>query len=195
VTGVRAKTENQSIFIRLVAGLFPASRHVSPADQSQHRLFWQFQIGGWLLFMPLATGFALVAVTNPAQIVLTGVIRQIVSFGMTLALWRVYRRWPAETFRLAPHSAQIAFACVVVTALDAFLMEMIRWGVHSESASKLTNSPGSSLLSIADRTQVGGHEYDVVTSAVPEPATSTVLAGSAVLGLACLRRRRRRRNA
>lgn len=110
---------------------------MSPADRSHQRLFWKFQIGGWLLFMPLATGFALIAFNDPGNILLTGFIRQVVSFGLTLALWRYFRRWPVETFRLARYVPQIAFACVAVTAVDTVLVEVLRWALEIKPASPL----------------------------------------------------------
>lgn len=113
------------------------ARHVSSASRSHNRLFWQLQIGGWLLFTPLATGFALVAFKDPGTILLTGVIRQVVSFGLTLVLWLFYRRWQDENFRLKPHIVQIAFACAAVTAIDTVLVEMIRTGLGIESAGAL----------------------------------------------------------
>ncbi|WP_162525154.1 sensor histidine kinase [Rariglobus hedericola] len=125
------------IFVRLGARGFSTSPPVASVVRSPHSLFWKFQIGGWLLFVPLATGFALVAFNDPGQIVLTGVIRQVVSFGLTLALWCFYRRWPADTFRLAPHIAQIALACTIVTAVDTVLVEIIRATFAMEPASPL----------------------------------------------------------
>lgn len=89
------------------------------------------------MFIPLATGFALIAFTDPGTIVLTGVVRQVVSFGLTLLLWRFYRRWPVENFRLMPHVGQIALACVVITALDTVLVELIRTGLGIEPAGAL----------------------------------------------------------
>jgi sensor histidine kinase YesM len=110
---------------------------VPSLHRSHNRLFWQLQIAGWLLFIPLATGFALIAFTDPGTILLTGVVRQVVSFGLTLLLWRFYRRWPVENFRLMPHVGQIALACVVVAALDTVLVELIRTGLGIEPAGAL----------------------------------------------------------
>lgn len=76
--------------------------------------------------MPLAFGFALVAFNDMANIVITGVVRQVFSCGLTLLLWLFYRRWPAKTFRLAPHVGAILFACAAVTAADALLNEGLR---------------------------------------------------------------------
>lgn len=105
---------------------------------SHRRLFWQLQIGGWLLLMPLAVGFALIAFSDWGNILLTGVVRQVVSFGMTLVLWRYYRRWHVEAFRVAPHMVQIALACAVVTTADTLLVEAIRWTFDIKHAALLT---------------------------------------------------------
>lgn len=94
--------------------------------RSPRLLFWQLQIVAWLLFIPIATTVASVAFDDWGNIVLTGVIRQIIGFFLTLALWRFYRRWPVETFKLAPHVIPITLACLSATALDALLVEAIR---------------------------------------------------------------------
>lgn len=100
-------------------------------------LFWQLQIGAWLLFIPIATTVASVAFDDWGNIVLTGVVRQIIGFFLTLALWRFYRRWPAETFRLAPKAIPIALACLSATALEALLVEAIRRGLGLSPAPPL----------------------------------------------------------
>ena len=51
-----------------------------------------------------------------------------------------------------------------------------------------TENPGSFTI---EDLNVPGTRYTVNASAVPEPATYSVLAGAAVMGLACVRRRRR----
>lgn len=89
------------------------------------------------MFIPLATGFALIAFDNVGHILLTGVIRQVVSFTLTLALWTYFRRWPAETFRLATHVVQIVLACVVVTVVDTGIVELIRAALKIEPSSSL----------------------------------------------------------
>lgn len=55
---------------------------------------------------------------------------------------------------------------------------------------RISSSPGLGSLGIADLNQTGTR-YTVTASPVPEPATYPVLAGVAVLGFACVRRRRR----
>jgi hypothetical protein len=99
---------------------------VVPDARSHRRLFWQLQIGGWLLMVTIATGFVSLVFNDWTNIALTGVGRQIFAFFLTLGLWRYYRRWPAETFKLAPHALQIALACLTVTVLEGMLVEAIR---------------------------------------------------------------------
>ncbi|MET0261946.1 MAG: histidine kinase [Rariglobus sp.] len=110
---------------------------MSSVARSHTRLFWKLQIGGWLLFVPVAPGFAIVSFGDPGNIALTGVIRQVVSFGLTLVLWSYFRRWPVETFSLASHFVKIAMACVVATAVDTFVVELIREGLDIKPASSL----------------------------------------------------------
>lgn len=97
---------------------------------SRHRLFWQLQIGGWLLVVLISLGFASIVFDDWGNIVLTGIGRPLSSFGFTLLLWRIYRRWPAATFKLLPHVPAIVLACVVATALESGLIEIIRQFAH-----------------------------------------------------------------
>ncbi|MFA5058438.1 MAG: histidine kinase, partial [Opitutaceae bacterium] len=55
-----------------------------------------------------------------------GILRQAVGFGLTLGLWRTYRRWPPVDFKLARHAWQILLCCLVATAADALLTEGIQ---------------------------------------------------------------------
>jgi hypothetical protein len=93
---------------------------------SRHRLFWQLQIGSWLLLVPIATAIASTAFDDWGNIVLAGIARQFFAFVLTLLLWRLYRRWPVATFKLLPHIPAIAFACAIATALDAGFIEVVR---------------------------------------------------------------------
>ncbi len=97
---------------------------------SRHRLFWQLQIGGWLLVVLISLGFASIVFDDWGNIVLTGIGRPLSSFGFTLLLWRIYRRWPAATFKLLPHVPAIVLACVVATAVESGLIELIRQVAH-----------------------------------------------------------------
>lgn len=99
---------------------------MSSRTTSRHRLFWQLQIGGWLLLMPISVGFASVIFQDWGNIFLIGLVRQVFSFCLVLGLWRLYRRWPAESFKLAPHVASILLACLIAAALDGALVEVVR---------------------------------------------------------------------
>lgn len=105
---------------------------------SRHRLFWQLQIGGWLLLVPIvSTVFASIAFDDWGNIVLAGIARQFLAFVLTLLLWRFYRRWPVGTFKLLPHLPSIVLACLLATALDGGLIELIRRLAHLPAASAL----------------------------------------------------------
>jgi len=96
------------------------------AASSRHRLFWQLQIGGWLLLVPISTAFASIAFDDWGSILLAGIGRQVLAFALTLLLWQLYRRWPVATFKLLPHLPVIVIACLVATALDGGSIELIR---------------------------------------------------------------------
>lgn len=99
---------------------------VSSSASSRRRLFWQLQSGGWLLLVPIATAFASIAFNDWGNIILIGVVRQIFSFFLALGLWRFYRRWPVESFKLGAHVLQIILICLLAAALDATLIETTR---------------------------------------------------------------------
>lgn len=100
---------------------------VSSGALSRHRLFWQLQIGGWLLLLPISLGFASIMFTDWGNILLSGVVRQVFAFFLALGLWRFYRRWPAESFKLGSHVASIGLACLVAAVVDSALVAVIRW--------------------------------------------------------------------
>jgi len=99
---------------------------VESTPRSAPRLFWRLQIGGWLLIIPFFSVVALVVYQDTRTAVLIGVIRQIIGFGLTLGLWRLYRRWPAETFRFGAHAGKIAAACCLALGADLVLAEGAR---------------------------------------------------------------------
>jgi hypothetical protein len=90
------------------------------------RLFWQLQIGGWLLVIPLFSGVALVVFHDIRTALLVGVLRQLIGFGLTLGLWHIYRRWPAATFRFGSHAWKIVTCCLLAVAADLLLSELAR---------------------------------------------------------------------
>ncbi len=79
-----------------------------------------------MLLLPISIGFASIAFNDWGNILLVGVVRQVFSFFLALGLWRFYRRWPAESFKLAPHVLPIGLACLAAAALDGALVEIIR---------------------------------------------------------------------
>jgi len=90
------------------------------------RLFWRLQIAGWLLVIPFFSGVAMVVFGDLKTSLAVGVARQIIGFGLTLGMWRIYRRWPAATFRFATHVWKIFACCVLATAADVALSEPAR---------------------------------------------------------------------
>lgn len=93
---------------------------------SRHRLFWQLQIGGWLLLVPIATAVSSIAFDDWGNILLAGIARQFLAFVLTLLLWRLYRRWPVATFKLTSRIPVILAACLIATALDSGLIQLAR---------------------------------------------------------------------
>lgn len=82
------------------------------------RLFWTLQIGGWLLLIPVFIGFLLLVFPNLMTVLWIGVARQILGFVLTLGLWRIYRRWPPDSFKLGRRAGWILVWCIVATAAD-----------------------------------------------------------------------------
>jgi hypothetical protein len=95
--------------------------------RSRRRLFWLLQVGGWLLAIPFFTGIVMVVFSDPGTALKVGVVRQVAGFGLTLGLWRIYRRWPATHFQLAQHAWQILLGCIIVTGADYLLGEAGRY--------------------------------------------------------------------
>ncbi|MBK8857502.1 MAG: histidine kinase [Opitutaceae bacterium] len=97
---------------------------VEPASpRTRRRLFWQLQVGGWLLAIPFFTGIVMVVFSDPATALKVGVVRQFAGFIVTLGLWRIYRRWPAARFELAQRAWQIVLCCIAATGIDFLLGE------------------------------------------------------------------------
>lgn len=99
--------------------------HDSP--RASRQLFWLLQTGGWLLLIPLAISVTVLVFRDPGTIILIGVIRQVIGFGLTLGLWRFYRRWPAAGFKLTRHAWQIALACIGAVAADVLIIALLHW--------------------------------------------------------------------
>lgn len=78
---------------------------------------------GWLLVMPLSASVVLVVFHDPGTVFLFSVLRQVFGFGLSLGLWLIYRRWPAETFRFSQHAWKIALACGAAAGLDVLLTQ------------------------------------------------------------------------
>jgi hypothetical protein len=50
----------------------------------------------------------------------------LLGFVLSLALWRIYRRWPVADFKLTQHVPVILVACICAAALDMALIEGLR---------------------------------------------------------------------
>lgn len=103
----------------------PHAGPVESSSRSPQHLFWLLQIGGWLLIMPLSASVAALVFRDPGSIILFGVLRQAFGFGLTLALWSFYRRWPAASFHLTRHAWQIALACVLIALADVLVTGLV----------------------------------------------------------------------
>lgn len=93
--------------------------------RDQRRLFWLLQAGGWLLLIPLSISVTVLVFRDPGTIILIGVVRQVIGFGLTLGLWRFYQRWPTANFKLTRHAWQIPLACILATAADILITTLL----------------------------------------------------------------------
>lgn len=84
------------------------------------------QIGGWLLLVPLFSGMALIVYSDLTTALTIGFLRQAIGFGLTLGLWRIYRRWPAASFQLARHAWKIILWCLLAVAIDVMVADLAR---------------------------------------------------------------------
>jgi len=98
----------------------------SSTAPGSRRLFWKLQITGWTLLVPVLAILVSVVYADPATALLISFLRQSIGFGLTLGLWLVYRRWPAATFRWSTYAGIIAGCCLLATAADALLAELLR---------------------------------------------------------------------
>lgn len=71
--------------------------------------------------MPVSASMAFLVFTDADTIFLFSVLRQVLGFALTLALWRFYLRWPPASFSLSRHLWQIALACLVASVADVLL--------------------------------------------------------------------------
>jgi sensor histidine kinase YesM len=102
-------------------------RRVAPLiPRSRQSWFWLLQIGGWSLAVPVFITVLLTVFNDFLMAVVIGCIRQIIGFGITLVLWRIYRRWPPAQFQIGRHVWLITSCCVAATMGDFFLSEVIR---------------------------------------------------------------------
>lgn len=102
----------------------PKLAKVDFSPRATTRLFWQLQIGGWLLAVPLFAALVLLFFNEPGTAIGLAVLRQVIGFGLTLGLWAFYRRWPAAQFRLASHLWQICLVCLAAAGADMALTEL-----------------------------------------------------------------------
>lgn len=87
-------------------------------------MFWQLQISSWLLAVPLFAVLVLSMFKQPVTALGIAVLRQVIGFGLTLGLWRLYRRWPAAQFKLTEHLWKICLACIFAAVADNLLTDL-----------------------------------------------------------------------
>ncbi len=90
------------------------------------RLFWSLQIGGWALLLPMTIGVTYSLYQDWRTVVLIAFMRQGFGFLITLGMWRIFRRWPAENFKLHHHAMTIGSVCVGATLLDVLAIDALR---------------------------------------------------------------------
>lgn len=78
------------------------------------------------MLVPALAILIAVVYADPATALLISFLRQSIGFGVTLGLWLVYRGWPAATFPWSAHAWQIAGCCLLATAADVLLAEILR---------------------------------------------------------------------
>ncbi len=98
----------------------------SSSQRTPRQLFWQLQAWGWITLVVSSVIASILLFGDIANILILGVIRPALSFVLSLGLWRIYRRWPANGFKLMPHVPAIIVVCLVVTGLDVAITEGIR---------------------------------------------------------------------
>jgi len=99
---------------------------VESRPRSPQQLFWLLQSGGWLLVMALSVSISVLVFTDRDTILLFGVVRQAFGFGLTLALWHLYRRWLAAGLKLTRQAPWIALACLLAAVADVLLTDAIQ---------------------------------------------------------------------
>jgi hypothetical protein len=92
---------------------------------SRSRLFWTLQIGGWLALVPAYIGLNLIAGFSRELACLNGVSRQLIGLLLTLALWRIYRRWSLTQGSALRYGATAAALSLVVTAIDFAVIQLL----------------------------------------------------------------------
>jgi len=103
---------------------------VTIRPRSPQQLFWLLQCSGWLLVMGVSVSVATLVFRDPGTILLFSVVRQALGFGLTLGLWRFYRRWPAANFNIGRHAGPIMLACIAVAAADVLLTDGVHLALH-----------------------------------------------------------------
>ncbi len=102
----------------------PTLPAVETGPRSPLRLFWLLQIGSWLLVIPVSVSVASLVFHDSGTIILFGVLRQALGFGLSLGLWWFYRRWPVETFKIVRRVWLIVAACLLAALADMGLTEL-----------------------------------------------------------------------
>jgi two-component sensor histidine kinase len=94
--------------------------------KSRERLFWIFQIGGWVALMPPFVILSLPAFASTSAAVFNGTVRQMLGFCLTAGLAAIYRRWDWNEFSLWRHGLIALGLSVAATFVDVAIFEGIR---------------------------------------------------------------------
>lgn len=88
-------------------------------------VFWQFQLGGWLVFIAGVTLFKALMLNDAPLAAVSTLIQEPVGFLLTVALYHYYRRLPnALPSRLVV--LRVVAACVLATIVDLVWFQSIR---------------------------------------------------------------------
>lgn len=97
---------------------------------SRRKIFWRFQIGGWLLLIPPFAALGLFASSTLSAALCLAIFRQVEGFVLTLGLARIYCRWHWNTFSLRHHGTLVLLLCLLATAIDLVLTHLLRGTVQ-----------------------------------------------------------------
>lgn len=99
---------------------------MSARGTSTHPWFFRLHFGVWLALIPFFFGLNLAAAVPLSLATINSVARQIIGCGLTLALWRIYRRWEPRSVFAGHRSIFVLLLCLAATLLEFVLIGALR---------------------------------------------------------------------